>query len=261
MAAELSLAANPTGFVLVGCAAFVAGAMNAMAGGGSFLTFPALLGVHIPPVNANATSTVALWPGQIASLFAFRVELQAGRSLLIPVMIAGGLGGSLGAWVLLHTAQSTFQSLVPWLLLFATVLFAASGPLTKRLKRIAPAHHPDSPFPLGLFISLLPVTFYIGYFGAGAGFLVITILSLFGIRSMNEMNALKVVCTTLANGIAVLTFLMAGAVYWRECLLMIFLATAGGYIGAAYSRKMDPRILRGFVIATGTALSAYYFYR
>jgi uncharacterized protein len=261
LAAELSLAANPTGFVLVGCAAFVAGAMNAMAGGGSFLTFPALLGVHIPPVNANATSTVALWPGQIASLFAFRSELRAGRSLLMPVMIAGAIGGSLGAWVLLHTAQATFQSLVPWLLLFATVLFAASGSVTKRLKQISPAHHPDSPFPIGLFLSLLPVTFYIGYFGAGAGFLVISILSVFGIRSMNEMNALKVACTSLANGIAVLTFLVAGAVYWRECLLMIGLATAGGYIGAAYSRKMNPKILRGFIIVTGAALSAYYFYR
>jgi uncharacterized membrane protein YfcA len=260
LAAEFSLASNATGYTLVGCAAFAAGAMNAMAGGGSFLTFPALLGVHIPPVNANATSTVALWPGQIASLVAFRAELRAGRSLLMPVMLAGAIGGVLGAWVLLHTAQSTFQSLVPWLLLFATVLFAISGPMTKRLKEIAP-RHPDSPFPVGLFLSLVPVSFYIGYFGAGAGFLVITILSLFGIRSMNEMNALKVVCTSLANGIAVLTFIAAGAVYWKECLLMIGLATAGGYIGAAYSRQMNPKVLRGLVIGTGAALSLYYFYR
>jgi uncharacterized protein len=234
--------------------------MNAMAGGGSFLTFPALLSVHIPPVNANATGTVALWPGQLASLIAFRAELRAGRKLLIPVMIAGASGGVAGAWVLLHTAQSTFQAMVPWLLLFATILFTVSGPLTKRLRKMA-ATNPEPRFPLGMFLCLLPVSFYIGYFGAGAGFLVITVMALCGIKSMNEMNALKVVCTSLANGVAVLTFILAGAVYWKECLLMIGLATAGGYLGAVYSRKMNQAVLRGFIIATGTALSAYYFYR
>jgi uncharacterized protein len=253
LAADLSV----TSYGILGAAAFVAGALNAMAGGGSFLTFPALLGIHVPPVNANATNTVALWPGQLASIIAFRAELAAGRKLLIPVIVVGATGGLTGAWVLLHTAQSTFQALVPWLLLFATVLFAVNGAVTKKLRKLPPAKTEHRL----MFLCLLPVSFYIGYFGAGAGFLVITILSLFGIKSMNQMNALKVVCTSLANGVAVLTFIAAGAVYWKECLFMMGLATAGGYLGAAYSRKMNPALLRGFVIATGTALSAYYFYQ
>src|SRR5271156_1402228 len=105
-------------------ASFLAGALNAMAGGGSFLSFPALLGVHVPPGNANATNTVALWPRQMASIIAFRAGMRAGRKLLVPVMIVGAIGGLGGALLLLHTAQTTFQTLVPWLLLFATLVFA-----------------------------------------------------------------------------------------------------------------------------------------
>ena len=241
-------------------ASLLAGMVNGMAGGGSFISFPALLGVHIPPVNANATNTVALWPGQLASMFAFRAELRVGRKLIVPVMLAGAVGGIVGALVLLHTSQSTFQSLVPWLLLFATALFALSGPVNKRLKRAARDPEAEHPFPIGIFICLLLVSFYIGYFGAGAGFLVITTLSLFGVKNLNEVNALKALCTTLANGVAVVTFIIAGAVYWEQFFVMVGLATLGGYLGAAYSRKLNPSILRGIVIATGTALSAYYFY-
>ncbi len=234
--------------------------MNAMAGGGSFISFPALLGAHIPPVNANATNTVALWPGQLASIIAFRAELRAGRKLIVPVMIAGAVGGIIGALVLLHTSQSTFQSLVPWLLLFATLLFAVSGPVNRRLKRAAVDPDAKHPFPLGIFICLLFVSFYIGYFGAGAGFLVITALSLFGVKNLNEVNALKALCTTLANGVAVITFIAAGAVYWEQFFVMVGLATLGGYLGAAYSRKLNPSLLRAVVIAIGAVLSAYYFY-
>jgi uncharacterized membrane protein YfcA len=255
------VAALPYG-ILAG-AALVAGAMNAMAGGGSFISFPALLGAHIPPVNANATNTVALWPGQMASIIAFREELRAGRELLVPVMIAGAAGGLGGALLLLNTAQTTFQSLVPWLLLFATLIYALSGPINNWLMRKAPAkslaaHKPK--FPVFMFACLVFVSLYIGYFGAGAGFLIITVLSLFGVKNLNEVNALKALCTTLANGVAVITFVAAGAVYWKECLTMMSFAVLGGYLGAAYSRKMDPKILRGAVIVTGAALSAYFFY-
>ncbi len=109
--------------------------MNAMAGAGSFISFPALLGAHVPPVNANATNAVALWPGQVASMVAFRAELRAGRKLLVPVMVAGAVGGIAGAVTLLHTSQTTFQGMVPWLLLFATVVFAISGPINRWLLR------------------------------------------------------------------------------------------------------------------------------
>jgi hypothetical protein len=247
--------------VLAG-AALVAGGMNAMAGGGSFISFPALLGAHIPPVNANATNTVALWPGQMASIVAFRAELRNGRKLLVPVMLAGALGGVAGAVTLLHTSQTTFKNLVPWLLLFATVIYAVSKRFNQWiLARAGTEKKEVTGFPIFMFVSLVLVSIYIGYFGAGAGFLIITVLSLFGVKSLNEVNALKALCTTLANGVAVVTFVVAGAVYWKECLTMMGMAVVGGYLGAAYSRKMNPGLLRGVVIATGAALSFYYFYQ
>lgn len=257
-------AAGAASYGILAGAALVAGAMNAMAGGGSFLSFPALLGAHVPPVNANATNTVALWPGQMASIVAFRAELRNGRNLLVPVMVAGAVGGLGGALLLLHTAQTTFQTLVPWLLLFATLVFAVSGPMNRWLVRnllTKPEEGSKPVFPLLMFLSLVVVSLYIGYFGAGAGFLIITVLSLFGIKNLNEVNALKALCTTLANGVAVVTFTVAGAVYWKECLTMMSMAVVGGYLGAAYSRKMNPKILRGAVILTGAALTAFFFYQ
>jgi uncharacterized membrane protein YfcA len=246
--------------VLAG-AALIAGAMNAMAGGGSFISFPALLGAHIPPVNANATNTVALWPGQMASIVAFRAELRQGWRILAPVMLAGAVGGLAGALILLNTPQTTFKLLVPWLLLFATVIYAASKQINRWiLSKFSGERKAAAGFPMPMFVSLTLVSIYIGYFGAGAGFLIITALTLFGIKNLNEVNALKALCTTFANGVAFVTFIVAGAVYWRECLTMMGMAIIGGYLGAAYSRKMNPGLLRGVVIGTGAALSAYYFY-
>jgi uncharacterized membrane protein YfcA len=258
---DLSFAAIAPYGVLAG-AALVAGTLNAMAGGGSFISFPALLGAHIPPVYANATNTVALWPGQMASIVAFRAEIRKSKQLLIPVMVAGAIGGVAGAITLLHTSQTTFKTLVPWLLLFATVIYAASKRINDFiLTRARSTKKEVTGFPVPMFVALVVVSIYIGYFGAGAGFLIITVLSLFGVKNLNEVNALKALCTTLANGVAVVTFVIAGAVYWKECLTMMGMAIVGGYLGAAYSRKMNPGLLRGVVIALGAALSLYYFYQ
>ncbi len=252
-------------YVLVVAASFTAGVINAMAGGGSFLTFPSLLAVHLPPVNANATSTVALWPGQIASLVAFRKELPSIRHYLLPAAIASALGGTAGAIALLFTSQRTFLKLVPWLLLFATVLFTVSGPLGKwlnarRAKRTGGTDQKIG-FSPALFFWLCFVTFYIGYFGAGAGFLCIALFSLYGLTQLSQINALKVICMSVANGLAVITFILAQAVYWKECLLMMLAAVLGSYLGAHYSRKLNPAVLRGIIIGTGLFLSIYYFIR
>ncbi len=248
-------------FVLPGTAALIAGAINAMAGGGSFLSFPALLGAGIPPVNANTTNTVAMWPGELTSVFAFRSELRTSTELRIPVVTAGGVGGILGSMALLNTSQSNFLSLVPWLLLFATILYAIGGPLNQRLQQTARHPKANPTFPVGLFIGLLITSFYTGYFGAGAGILVFTVLSLFGVQPLNEVNALKALCTTVANGVGVIVFVLAGAVSWPQCFVMMGFASIGGYCGAAYSRRLRPSILRGIVIAIGALLSAYYFYQ
>ena len=242
--------------------AMVAGTLNAVAGGGSFFSFPALLGVGLPPVNANATNTVALWPGQLTSIVGFRRELGAMRHLLAPTIICGIIGGVAGAETLLHTEQKTFMALVPWLLLFGTVMFTLSGVTKRWLSRMserhfaAPARGVSFPFVLSLTV----VCFYIGYFGAGAGFLIVSVLSVLSpAKTIHEMNAVKAVANLFANGVAVATFIFANAIYWREGLLMMVFAAAGGYLGAHYSRRLDARYVRLLVIVGGFAVSAYFF--
>ena len=242
-------------------ASFIAGALNAVAGGGSFLSFPALLGVGVLPIQANATNTVALWPGQVTSIAGYFPDLKNHRRLLLPVCLAALLGGLSGAIVLLHTGQATFMALVPWLLLFATVLFAVSAPVSRRLQRRISRHPGKGPALVPLMLGLVAVCFYIGYFGAGAGFLVMSILALLGIDRINEVNALKVVATTMANGIAVVTFVVEKQVEWRYCLLMMVTAAIGGFLGAHYSRRLNPRYLRMMVILIGSAMAIYFFLR
>lgn len=188
-------------------AAFLGGVLNAVAGGGSFLLFPAILGMKVLPVQANATNTVALWPGQLTSVAAYWEDVRRNLRVAIPMAVAGLIGGTCGAIVLLNTPQMTFLRLVPWLLLVAAVIFALSGPVSKWLERlkVVRSHAPGGvhrPRMVPVFLGTVALCFYIGYFGAGAGFLIITLLSLFGYQDLNEINALKVVSTTMANGIA-----------------------------------------------------------
>ena len=232
-----------------------------MAGGGSFLSFPALLGVGVPPIQANATNTVALWPGQFTSIAAYWQDLKANLRLVLPVCSAALLGGLAGAIVLLHTGQATFLTLVPWLLLLAAGLFAASGPVSAWLQRRRVAVSGTKPNLVPLWIGVVLVCFYIGYFGAGAGFLLMSILAVFGIQNINQVNALKVIGTTTANGIAVVTFIVGKQILWKYCLLMMIAAAVGGYLGARYSRGLNPKIMRGLVVAIGLGMAAYFFWR
>ena len=246
-------------------ASFLAGALNAMAGGGSFLSFPALLNVGVLPIQANATNTVALWPGQLTSIAAYRDDLRQNLRLLTPLCIAAALGGLAGAIVLLHTGQATFMHLIPWLLLVAALLFAASAPISAWLRTRAtggPANTPPAePSLVPLFVGMLFVCFYIGYFGAGAGFLIMSLLALFGMQNINQINALKVCTTTLANGIAVLTFIVGRQIVWRYCLLMTIAAAIGGYLGGRSSRKLNPQFMRVLIVAIGLGMSAYFFWK
>jgi uncharacterized membrane protein YfcA len=243
-------------------ASFVAGILNAVAGGGSFLSFPALLGVGVLPIAANATNTVALWPGQLTSIAAYREDLGVNLRLLLPVSLSALLGGLAGAVVLLRTGQGTFLRLVPWLLLGASLLFAASAPIARWIARRRVESIDDArPRYVPLCAALMLVCFYIGYFGAGAGFLIMAVLAIFGIQSIHEVNALKVVATTIANGIAVLTFVVERQVIWHLCLLMMLTAAVGGYVGARYSRRLSARIMRVFVVVIGLGMAAYFFLR
>jgi len=244
-------------------AAIIAGSLNAVAGGGTFISFPALLSIGMPAVEANATNTVALWPGQVTSIWAYRHDIGKNLRLAWPMALAGLVGGTAGAVVLLNTPQKTFMRLVPWLLLVAALIFAASGPVSRWLQRrkggMAGQIHPPRLVPL--FFSTIAVCFYVGYFGAGAGFLLITMLSLFGCDDLHEINALKVVANTLANGVAFLIFVVEGQVVWRYCLLAMATCAIGGYSSARFARMVPQKVLRGIVVGIGLSMAAWFFWR
>ncbi len=243
-------------------AAFLAGVLNAVAGGGSFLSFPALLGMKIPPVQANATNTVAIWPGQLTSIAAYRNDVRRNLRSAWPMGLAGLLGGTAGAVVLLNTPQKTFMHLVPWLLLGAASIFAVSGPVSRWLERrkgtMSGEPHPRR---VPLFFAAVVVSFYVGYFGAGAGFLFMTLLALFGYQDIHAINALKVVANTLANGVAFLIFVLDGQVVWRYCLLAMLACAIGGYASASLARKVPQPVLRGLVVFIGLSMAAWFFWK
>jgi uncharacterized membrane protein YfcA len=248
-------------------AAFLGGLLNAVAGGGSFLLFPAILGMKVLPIQANATNTVALWPGQLTSVAAYREDIRKNIRVAIPMCVAGLLGGTGGAIVLLNTPQMTFLHLVPWLLLVAAIIFALSGPVSRWLEHRkfrrgqaaeGQVHRPNI---IAVVIGTTFVCFYIGYFGAGAGFLIITLLSLFGYQDLNEINALKVAATTMANGIAFVLFVINGQVVWRYCLLAMVTCAIGGYTSASLARKIPQPVLRATVVLIGLGMAAWFFWK
>jgi hypothetical protein len=249
-------------------AAFLAGVLNAVAGGGSFLSFPAILGVGVLPVQANATNTVAIWPGQLTSIAAYRDDVRKNLRAAWLMGLAGLLGGTAGAAVLLNTPQMTFLHLVPWLLLGAASLFAISGPVARRLDRLRQARRARArageiraPRRLPLFLATIAVSFYVGYFGAGAGFLFMTLLALFGYEDIHTINALKVVANLLANGIAFAIFVIDGQVVWRYCLAAMVAAAIGGYASASLARRVPQPVLRGIVVTIGLGMAAWFFWR
>ena len=247
-------------------ASFLAGVLNAVAGGGSFLSFPAMMGMRILPVQANATNTVAIWPGQLTSVAAYRHDVKKNLSSAVLMGLAGLIGGTAGAVVLLNTPQMTFLHLVPWLLLGAASIFAVSGPVSRWLERLKTARHrkagpgaaPAQRRAL-LFVAAIVVSFYVGYFGAGAGFLFMTLLALFGYEDINEINALKVVANLLANGIAFIIFIADGQVVWRYCLAAMIAAGIGGYLSASVAKRIPQRVLRASVVVIGLSMAAWFF--
>lgn len=245
-----------------------------MAGGGSFISFPALLFSGIAPIAANATNTCALWPGTIASTLAYRKTFtREARKMLPPLLVLGVVGGVLGANILLRTPQETFMRLVPWLLLLATLVFLFSGRITAWLRArvqsqgagvrsLGPAvPEKRTPLPLmiaGLIIEVFVAT-YIGYFGAGAGILVLALLALLGMENIHTMNGVKTLLVTLVNGVALLTFIVGHRIVWPEAGVMVIGAALGGYGGAHVAQKTNPRYVRLAVIVIGFGMSAYFF--
>jgi uncharacterized protein len=243
-------------FALVSLAAFTAGFINAVAGGGSFLTFPALIAAGLPPIAANASSTVALFPGQIATAYASRDGLKAASAdnrvhvaALGAVSLAGGLIGGL---LLLDTPQTVFSRIVPWLILFATSTFAAGSFLRPGAKKFKLNR-------TGIFAAQGLVAIYGGYFGGGSGILMLAALTLFGLHDIWLMNSLKILLAVLMNVAAVVTFMIAGLVDWQWTIVVAVGAIAGGYAGLHAARRVPAQIVKSFVVAVGLALTVYFF--
>lgn len=240
--------------LLLAGAAFAGGAINSVAGGGSFLTFPALLFAGVPAIPANATNNTAMWLGVVSSARGYREEIRTYRGAIVPAMAVSLVGALGGAILLLHTPSRVFERMIPWLLLFATVVFALSPFLTRRHA----AKDVHSPWQLALqFV----VSIYGGYFGAGIGILMLAILSFSGLPNMNAMNGVKNVLSIVINGVAVIPFVIAGAIVWPVALLMAVFAMIGGYAGARFFRRLPSKISRTVVLVIAIGMTTYFFVR
>ncbi len=235
-------------------AAVLGGAINSVAGGGSFLTFPALLFAGVPAIPANATNNTAMWLGVLASARGYREEIRTYRSVIVPAIVVSLIGSLGGAVLLLHTPPKVFHHLIPWLLLFATVVFTLS-PLITREHEARDVH---SPWQLALQFA---VSIYGGYFGAGMGILMLAILSFSGLPDMNAMNGVKNLLSIVINGVAVVPFLIAGIINWPIALLMAVFAMIGGYFGAHFFRRLPSGVTRAIVLGIAAGMTAYFFAR
>jgi hypothetical protein len=248
-----------TTWPLLAGAAFGAGVLNAIAGGGSFLTFPALVFTGVPPIVANATSALAVSPGYLGSTLGFKSELRElpARRLRREMAIAA-VGGLAGAGLLLVTPAKLFSGIVPWLLLLATALFAAGPAIARRAQAASAGGH-------GLTRwrepGLLAVAIYGGYFNGGLGILLMALYTVAGEPRLATVNALKNLNSLVLSWLSVAAFVLAGAIAWRQGLLMMAAATAGGYLGARWSRRLPAVWVRSGVIVTGLVMSVLFFLR
>jgi uncharacterized membrane protein YfcA len=246
--------------ILLFLAGVLGGALNAVAGGGSFIAFPALMFSGVPPIQANATNAVALWVGVTASSGAYRKHLDISRRVMIPLAVTSVIGGIVGAFLLLRTPAHTFLQVLPWLMLAATLLFVFGGRLARGSKS-GLAHDASRTAIAVAALFELVVAVYGGYFGGGVGIANLAMLAALGMTDIHAMNALKVVLGGIINGIAVVTFTVAGAVAWKPGFIMIAGAIVGGYFGAHYAQRLPQSWIRAFVIAVGTGMTIYFFWK
>ena len=242
----------------------VAGVLNAIAGGGSFVSFPLMMFTGVPPVEANASNTVALWPGLAMSVASYFRHLRVPLRLLAPLVVTSVAGGLTGALLLVKTPQRPFLQVLPWLLLGATLLFIFGNRLRTMAGASGEIHAIENTSSTAISLACLlqlAVAVYGGYFGAGIGFVMLGMMTLLGMHELHAMNALRILLAAVINVVAVLTFIVTGAVFWGQCLVMMAGALSGGWFGAQYAQRTDPQKMRYFIIALGLGLSAYFFVR
>jgi len=243
---------------------FLAGALgggiNAVAGGGSFVAFPALLFTGVPAIPANATNTLALWVGTTASGNAYPQKLNLPLRILIPLVLTSLVGGLTGAILLIHTPAKTFLRVIPWLLLGATLLFAFGKYLTGRISAGISQDASRSAV-LGASVFELLVAVYGGYFGGGIGIMNLAMLAALGMTDIHAMNKLKVRLGGVINGVATITFVVTKAIVWPQAIVMTCGSVLGGYSTAHYAQKLPQSLVKGFVILVGFAMTIVFFWR
>jgi len=240
-------------------AAFVAGMINSVAGGGTLLTFPVLIFVGLSSVTANATNTAAIWPGSLGGMWGYRRELQTVHRRMLALVIPSLIGGVAGALLLRWTPPTIFDKLVPFLILFATLLFMAQEPVQRKLKTADVARHKTTGWLLGAMVFQLFVGLYGGYFGAGIGILMLAALSILGLTDIHQMNGLKNFFSMSINGVAALYFIWAKMVIWSDVIIMSVGAVIGGYLCAGLVRRMGSTTVRRIVIGIGFAMAVSLF--
>jgi len=247
-------------FIVLFVAGVLGGAINAVAGGGSFIAFPALLFTGVPPIPSNATNAFALWIGTTSSVRAYWKLLNISRRVLVPLLIASVAGGVLGAYLLLHTPAQTFLKVLPWLMLSATLLFVFGKKLVGNRPSALARDASTTALALAVLFELL-LAVYGGYFGGGMGIMNLAMLAALGMTDIHAMNALKVVLSGVINGVAIVMFIAKGAIYWPQGIVMMIGAIIGGYSAAHYSQKLPQAWIRAFVIVVGTGMTIYFFDR
>ena len=243
------------------CAAFAAGMINSIAGGGTLLTFPVLIWLGLDPKVANGTSTVALWPGLFGGLFGYRKELENSSTILLRLGTTSLIGGAVGAWLLILTPSPLFASLVPFLILFATILFMAHGEINKRLRLGSLEERPTGLWWTGAIMFQFFSAMYGGYFGAGNGILMLAALGLLGLNDLHRANGVKNFLGICINCIAVLSFALAGLVVWEDALLMAGGALAGGYFGANMAVRIGQKWVRRGIVLIGLIIFVVMIWR
>jgi uncharacterized membrane protein YfcA len=241
--------------VIVFAAGLAAGAINAIAGGGTLISFPALLWIGRDPIVANATNTVAIWPASLTAAWGYRRELSTARRWLLLLIAPSIAGGAAGSWLLLRTPAPTFERLVPILILAATILLAGQEAISSRLGSLASQGRPAARWMALAIAFQFLVSVYGGYFGAGMGILMLAALGLLGLTDLHQMNGVKNVLAVFINGVAAVYFALAAAVSWRDAGIMVAGSLLGGYLGARTARRFGRRFVRRAVVAIGIVMT------
>ncbi|WP_367989612.1 sulfite exporter TauE/SafE family protein [Vibrio sp. NTOU-M3] len=245
-------------WILLFFAGIFGGVINSVAGGGSFITFPTLMMVGVPPIMANATNTLAVSAGYISGAYGFRKEIAEGGDT-VRITLFSLIGGALGAYLLLSTPESVFLEAIPWLLLFATMLFVFGGWVSQHVKRLVGGNNTSDSKTWLLAATLIFVSAYGGFFNAGLGIVVLSYLVLAGYHNINLMNGLKLLVSAAVSVIAIIIFLVKDMIDWERGVVVMLGTLIGGYLAARVSRKIPQHYVRGFVTCSSFVITAYYF--